>query len=117
MPRTVVIKGHVVGPRTVELDEPIPGDARDVEVTARVADEAGAADRPNPRTRELAWLRDHGEELQPFEGEWVVLEGEQIVAHGPDPAAIVAEARTKGVIIPYVFFVDSNRPDTVKLGL
>ncbi len=40
MSRTVVIKGRAVGPSTVELDEPLPEEARDIEVVARVSDAA-----------------------------------------------------------------------------
>jgi hypothetical protein len=36
MTRTVTVKGRVVGPQTVELDEPLPSDAHDVEVVARI---------------------------------------------------------------------------------
>jgi hypothetical protein len=41
MSRTVVIKGRVVGPSTVELEKPLPERTREVEVVARVADETG----------------------------------------------------------------------------
>ena len=41
MSRTVVIKGRVVGPSTVELEEPLPDRTQEVEVVARVADELG----------------------------------------------------------------------------
>ena len=36
MTRTVIIKGRVVGPQTVELAEPLPEQTREVEVIARV---------------------------------------------------------------------------------
>lgn len=36
MTRTIIIKGRVVGPQTVELAEPLPDEAREVEVIARV---------------------------------------------------------------------------------
>jgi len=36
MTRTVVIKGRVVGPHTVELDEPLPEQTSEVEVVARI---------------------------------------------------------------------------------
>jgi len=38
MPRTVVIRGRVVGPSTVELDEPLPEQTQEVEVVAHVGD-------------------------------------------------------------------------------
>jgi len=38
MSRTVVIKGRIVGPSTVVLDEPLPANTAAVEVVARVRD-------------------------------------------------------------------------------
>ncbi|MCP3958381.1 MAG: hypothetical protein GY719_11060 [bacterium] len=70
------------------------------------------------RKREIAWRRSHQQELQSrFEGQWVVLEGEEVVAASQDAARAVEEARAKGIAIPYVFFVDRPRPGVVQLGL
>ncbi len=77
----------------------------------------GNATAASRRTRELAWRRDHLEILSAHAGQWVVLEGDKLVAHGPDPAALVAEARTRGIRVPYVFFVDSRAADVVSMGL
>jgi hypothetical protein len=41
MPRTVVIKGRVVGPHTVELETALPDRTQEVEVVARVSDRVG----------------------------------------------------------------------------
>ncbi len=41
MPRTVVIKGRVVGPHTVELETALPDRTQEVEVVARIADRVG----------------------------------------------------------------------------
>ena len=57
------------------------------------------------RTRELEWRRTHREVLRNFAGQWVVLEGEEIVAHGKDPQQVVVEARAKGIRVPYIFYV------------
>ncbi len=46
MARTVIVKGHIVGNTTVELEEPVPGVATDVQVLVRVAgEELGRPDR------------------------------------------------------------------------
>lgn len=45
------------------------------------------------RDRELEWRRTHREALCNFAGQWVVLEGDAIVAHGTDPQQTVIEAR------------------------
>jgi hypothetical protein len=39
--RTIVVKGRVTGPRTVELDEALPERTREVQVVAHLADESG----------------------------------------------------------------------------
>jgi hypothetical protein len=57
------------------------------------------------RTQELEWRRTHREVLRNFAGQWVVLEGEQIVTHGKDPQQVVVEARAKGIRVPYIFYV------------
>ena len=41
MPRRVVIKGRVVGPTTVELEQPLPERTQEVEVVARVVENDG----------------------------------------------------------------------------
>jgi hypothetical protein len=71
----------------------------------------------NGRSRELAWRRDHADLLRRLAGEWVVVEGSELVGHGPDPAPLVAEARRRGIRIPYVFFVEPADKEVVRLGL
>ena len=71
----------------------------------------------NHRARELEFRNSHPEAFQPFAGQWVVLEREDIVAHGHDPVLVVAEARSKGVRIPYVFRVEEQGDDTSWIGL
>lgn len=76
--------------------------------------------RPVPagyRVRELEWRRTHADVLKAFANEWVALEGEEIVAHGPDPVQVVNEARAKGVGTPYIFFVEPSVEGVVRIGL
>lgn len=69
------------------------------------------------RTRELRWRRAHEQELRELAGQWVVLEGEQLIGHGHDPRILVAEAKARGIQVPYLFFVEPSGPNTVKFGL
>lgn len=69
------------------------------------------------RARELAWRRNNEGALARFAGQWVVLEGSEIVAHGQDPTQLVIEARAKGIRVPYVFFVEPRNDDVVRIGL
>jgi Family of unknown function (DUF5678) len=69
------------------------------------------------RSRELEWCRTHTEVLRQFAGQWVVLEGEEIVAHGDDPLQVVAEARAKGIQVPYIFYIENMDAKVVRMGL
>lgn len=69
------------------------------------------------RQRELEWRRTHGERLRAFSGQWIVLEGEEIVAHGRDPVQLVSEAWRKGIRVPYIFFVEVQTEEIVRIGL
>ncbi len=61
--------------------------------------------RSSHRSLEMEFLRSHPEIFARYVGEWVALEGQQIVAHGRDPAKVVAGARRARVKIPFVFRV------------
>jgi hypothetical protein len=83
---------------------------------ASTEDSAPALSAPH-REREQAWCRHHEEELEAYVGQWIVLEGEEIMAHGDEPVRVVDQAREKGVEIPYIFYVEEFKPDVVKMGL
>lgn len=61
------------------------------------------------RERELLWLQTHRAELQQFVGQWIVLEGDQMVARGADPVEVVREARAKGIRRPFVHRIQRGR--------
>ena len=129
------LEAKILDSTHLELKEPILGRAgRHVEISIRDEEEedtpaaaahqtlAGAAAPPPSlsgprRDRELAWRRSHTEELQAYAGEWVILEGEEIVAHGQSPAQLVEQARAQGIPIPYLFYVEEFQPDVVNIGL
>ncbi len=71
------------------------------------------------RSRELVWRKAHTDYLREvFLGQWIVLEGDQIIASSPDPAEVVKTARRRGIRSPYVFRVEGRpRPRTSSLGL
>lgn len=58
------------------------------------------------RSRELNFCAAHPEAFAKLAGHWVALEGETIVASGLVLAPVVAEARKRGVKVPFVFRVE-----------
>jgi len=84
------------------------------------SDIASPKTSPSPmghRTRELEWKRSHQEELLRYADQWVALEGEMIIAHGREPLEVIAESRSKGIMVPYIFFVETTHGEIFKIGL
>ncbi|MBI3930145.1 MAG: hypothetical protein HY319_31705 [Armatimonadetes bacterium] len=73
---------------------------------------------PSPRREaELAWLAQHQGQLGRFAGEWIVLDGSQLVAHGPDYLEVLDRARDQGVEVPFVEWIPEASAPTVWMGL
>lgn len=77
----------------------------------------GGVEASGHRSRELEWRRSHGETLRAFVGQWLVLEGEEIIAYGDDPVRVISEAKMKGIQVPYLFCVEAPDEDVVRMGL
>ena len=123
------VTAKIVDETHLEVSQPLPGDPG-LSIEILIPDGNSAPESsPLPggeeravqgrrlREREDAWCRSHPEILRSFAGQWLVVEGEEVIAHGQDPAQLVAEARAKGVRIPYVFYVEASRPNVARLGL
>lgn len=54
------------------------------------------------REAEVAWIASHAEELSDFRGQWLVVEGQRLIAHSFDFLEVVRDARSHGIEIPYV---------------
>ena len=59
------------------------------------------------RRREMAWTQKPD---MRFLGEWVALEGETVLAHGPDGKAVYKAARAQGIESPFMFHVAAPDP-------
>lgn len=59
----------------------------------------------NPRTAEFQWLEQHRNE---FRGQWVALEGSDLLSHGADARQVRDEARSKGVRTPLLVHVPED---------
>jgi hypothetical protein len=69
---------------------------------------AGPAPPPKDRSRENTWLEKHRDE---YDGQWVALDGDRLLAHGPKLKEVAAAARAAGVPDALMFIVEgSNTP-------
>lgn len=55
--------------------------------------------------QERAWINAHRDE---YLGQWVALDGDRLIAHGPDAVSVYDEARSRGVSVPYLAHVTPN---------
>lgn len=105
---------RIVASETVPLGEVVGVALGSGEAATRASDRS----KPTRRDRELEWLRRHQEEIRVLAGQWVVIEGEAIVAVGRDPLEAVQDARRKGVQVPFVCRIEHERSkDVVNIGL
>ena len=58
--------------------------------------------QPQSRKTEINWLSKHGQLLKRLAGQWVAVEGEQLVAYGQTLADALEKSRAKGVEHPFV---------------
>ncbi len=61
---------------------------------------------PDPRRRcEMQWIEEHRDE---YAGQYVALDGDRLISHGPDGRHVLAEARKAGMKIPFVARIESD---------
>jgi hypothetical protein len=70
--------------------------------------DVSAADANHGPVPEQEWLRAHGQE---YSGQWVALNGEELLGHGSDARRVRDEARAKGVQTPLMVHI----PDGLNL--
>lgn len=52
----------------------------------------------------MQWLSDHSHE---YPDQWVVLDGDRLIAHGTDYKKVSAAAKASGVYLPMITFVEA----------
>ena len=62
-------------------------------------------------TREMKWIAEH---RRPYAGQWVALDGDRLIAHGPEARAVYAAANADGAYLPMVTFIpDPDKPSSI----
>ena len=62
----------------------------------------------NAESTEMGWLVRNAEELGRHKGEWLLIQGEQMLVHSHDFAAVRAEVRERQINSPFVYYVPTD---------
>jgi hypothetical protein len=75
-----------------------------------MVNEESTSEAPKRRHRqdESEWMATHQEELNAHRGEWVVIEGSQMVAADPDYLTARNRATAAGIRVPFIFQVPED---------
>ena len=60
------------------------------------------------RQKEVEWLSSNARDLSSYEGQWIALEGTEIVAWGSDEVEVEMQARQKGIKVPFLIRIPSK---------
>jgi hypothetical protein len=55
------------------------------------------------REQEIQWVSDHRAEYQ---GQWVVVEGNELIGSGDDAKVLYEQARARGIEVPFLVQVE-----------
>ena len=84
---------------TVTLDAPEDKKAKLLTTFKKTQTEIDWQERNEKFQKALHWIDEHRAE---YLGKWVCLDGETLIAHGEDAKQVYAEAKSKGIKIPFI---------------
>jgi|SRR5215471_4405098 len=93
--------------------EPLPF-AEKERVAVRVSSISGPASQPGWRTEETKWI---GENAHLYKGEYIAVQGSELVSHGHDLKAVSEDARRKGAEHPLYYHVPEHLGEPTIGGL
>lgn len=92
---------------TVTLDTPEDKKAELLTTFKKTETEIDWQERNEKFQKALRWIDEHRAE---YLGKWVCLDGETLIAHGTDAKQVYAEAKSKGIKIPFIEQVHEKEP-------
>jgi len=73
-------------------------------------DDTSSVDLSQRRAVEIAWLATHPDRVAGLTGQWVALDGKELLGHGSDLATVLREVMVTGHEHPFITRVPD--PDT-----
>jgi hypothetical protein len=61
----------------------------------------------------MRWLSDNKDRLRGLAGQWIAVEGSELVASSREFAQVLLETRTRGIAVPFILFVSEPSQDSM----
>lgn len=71
---------------------------------------------PAKRQTELEWLSKNKEMLGQYQGQWIGVEGTQLIAHSVSAEEVFKAVKEKGIAVPFIVFVP-RKQEGIFMGL
>jgi hypothetical protein len=95
----------------VAVEKALGDFADQCQVLIRASEErvkSAASQTIRSRSPELQWLKNHGNALAEFAGNWIVIEGARLIANRPSYEAARQAALDAGIVRPFITFVPES---------
>jgi hypothetical protein len=56
-------------------------------------------------SQEMQWLTENSHDLEMYRGEWLLIRGQELIAHSPNFGEIKAVIRERNIVSPFVYYV------------
>lgn len=62
----------------------------------------------NAESAEMSWLVEKAQELGQYKGEWLLIQGQDLLVHSPDFRTVRAAVRERRINSPFVYYVPTD---------
>jgi len=82
--------------------------ARTVQIVLHLEAPTSASSAAAPESAEMSWLVRNSQELGQYRGEWLLIQGTQLIVHDRDFAVVRALIRERHIRSPFVYYVPTD---------
>lgn len=83
---------------------------KETDEASKSVDEASSS-RPKTRENEMMWMGNNKSLLAKLAGNWIVIEGDRLIASSNDFAVVLKESKVRGVEVPFILYVPEPLQD------
>jgi hypothetical protein len=101
----IPVETGVLGNQSVQIPATLAGAEQPIRPAEGRTVVAGIA---APESAEMCWLVHNAQKLGQHKGEWLLIQGTQLLVHSRDFAAVRAAIRKRQIRSPFVYYVPTD---------